>query len=212
MKVAIHQPNFLPWAGFFAKALKADTLVSYSSAQYVQREYQNRVRMFDQQEWLTVPVVGGRIPIRQIELFEPHKYMRKIVRTLDRYRGFPHYRRLESLQEIFMAGHGYLDELNECLIIELLKQLDWHGRFVTDSAPEGKPTEKLVKILDHENATRYLCGEGSLDYMELDLLPPTRVVKAKEGAYPGSIVHLLATVEDVKGYLEEYFEWQNVCL
>ena len=58
MRVAIHQPNLLPWFGFFAKAAQADVLVLLDDVQFSRGSFTNRVRAMSQDgpRWLTVPV------------------------------------------------------------------------------------------------------------------------------------------------------------
>lgn len=59
MLVAIHQPNFLPWLGYFDRMLEADLFVLLDHVQFERRNYQNRalIRLEDEERWLTVPVV-----------------------------------------------------------------------------------------------------------------------------------------------------------
>lgn len=59
MLVAIHQPNFLPWLGYFDRMVRADLFVLLDHVQFERRNYQNRalIRLEDESRWLTVPVV-----------------------------------------------------------------------------------------------------------------------------------------------------------
>lgn len=59
MKVAIHQPHFLPWLGYLHRMAQADLFVLLDHVQFERRNYQNRtmIRMNDEARWLTVPVV-----------------------------------------------------------------------------------------------------------------------------------------------------------
>lgn len=58
LRVAIHQPNVLPWLGFFAKAMQADVLVLLDDVPFSRGSYTNRVRVMGPKgpTWLTVPV------------------------------------------------------------------------------------------------------------------------------------------------------------
>jgi WbqC-like protein family len=59
MKVAIHQPHFLPWLGYLHRMAQVDLFVLLDHVQFERRNYQNRtmIRMNDEARWLTVPVV-----------------------------------------------------------------------------------------------------------------------------------------------------------
>src|SRR5258706_15245994 len=59
MKVAIHQPHFLPWLGYLDRMKQADLFIILDHVQFERRNYQNRtqIRIDDEARWLTVPVV-----------------------------------------------------------------------------------------------------------------------------------------------------------
>ncbi len=58
MVVAIHQPNYAPWLGYFHKIRRADVFVFLDDAQFSKNGYINRVRIDDRgaARWLTIPV------------------------------------------------------------------------------------------------------------------------------------------------------------
>ena len=58
MKIAIHQPQYLPWIGYFDKIDKADVFVLLDDVQYKKNEWQNRnrIRSSNGWQWITVPV------------------------------------------------------------------------------------------------------------------------------------------------------------
>ena len=59
MKVAIHQPNFFPWAGFFSKIKNSDIFVLLDDTKCSKNSYFNRNRFSVNGKetcWLTVPI------------------------------------------------------------------------------------------------------------------------------------------------------------
>ena len=58
MIAAIHQPQFMPWSGYFDKMDRADCFVLLDNVQFKKNEWQNRNRIKTAQgaQWLTVPV------------------------------------------------------------------------------------------------------------------------------------------------------------
>lgn len=58
MIIAIHQPNYLPWLGYFRKIADADAFVFLDDAQFTKNSYINRTRVLNAgvPRWLTVPV------------------------------------------------------------------------------------------------------------------------------------------------------------
>ena len=59
MKIAIHQPHFLPWLGYLHRMASVDAFVLLDHVQFERRNYQNRtmIRMNGAAHWLTVPVL-----------------------------------------------------------------------------------------------------------------------------------------------------------
>ena len=69
MIVAIHQPNYAPWLGYFAKMARADVFVFLDDVQYTKNSYINRVQIDagGTARWLTVPVsFSFRDPINRV--------------------------------------------------------------------------------------------------------------------------------------------------
>ena len=58
MRLAIHQPHYLPWLGYLAKWASADVFVFLDTVQYEKNGWQNRnrIKTRDGAHWLTVPV------------------------------------------------------------------------------------------------------------------------------------------------------------
>jgi len=56
--VAIHQPNYAPWLGYFHKIARSDVFVFLDNADYTKNSYINRVQIGDgsRPRWLTIPV------------------------------------------------------------------------------------------------------------------------------------------------------------
>jgi hypothetical protein len=76
MKVAIHQPNFIPWFPFFYKMAMVDTFVILSNCQFEKNGFQNRVYVRDWDKWLTKPVKRGLEPIVDKEYVDGSKLIR----------------------------------------------------------------------------------------------------------------------------------------
>ena len=55
MKVAIHQPNYLPYSGFFHKLSLVDTLVLMDNTQY-DKKFTNRNKIIVPNGWIWISV------------------------------------------------------------------------------------------------------------------------------------------------------------
>lgn len=58
MKLTIHQPEYMPWLGFFHKINMADVYIALDNVQYRHKYFQNRnkIRDVSGETWLNVPV------------------------------------------------------------------------------------------------------------------------------------------------------------
>lgn len=56
LKVACHQPNFVPWMPFFYKMAKSDIFILLAGVQFEKNGYQNRFKYKD--KWITKPVAN----------------------------------------------------------------------------------------------------------------------------------------------------------
>ena len=59
-KIAIMQPTFLPWIGYFAMIDKVDEFVFFDHVQFEKRSWQqrNKIRTHNGEVWLSVPVLN----------------------------------------------------------------------------------------------------------------------------------------------------------
>jgi len=80
MRLAAHQPQYLPWLGYFDKLDRADIFVLLDTVQFKKNEWQNRnrIRTAEGWQWLTVPV-RHRFPtvIREVRIDESGAWRRK---------------------------------------------------------------------------------------------------------------------------------------
>ena len=99
--VAIHQPNFFPWLGYFDKLARADVFVELNSVQFPKTggTWTNRVRLMigGKPQWFTVPVIRSYHGLRTIGEMEINpsepwrvKFLRTVVRGVGGFfRGRP---------------------------------------------------------------------------------------------------------------------------
>ena len=86
MKVAIHQPQYLPWLGFFDKMDQADVFVLLDDVQYKKNEWQNRnkIRTSETWQWLTVPIIGkfGQM-IKDVKINDLEPWRAKHIKAIE---------------------------------------------------------------------------------------------------------------------------------
>jgi hypothetical protein len=177
MIAAIHQPNFLPWLGYFYKMRKSDCFVLLDDVQYIRRGFTSRVKIKNPslgEQWLTMPVLKkGRYhqPISQVQLVPDNKWKKKVLATLQSCYGKapyfkPYFREITALLE---RDHQRLPDLNIHLIQWLARVLEIERTVVKASeltGVTGRASQRLVSICKAVGASQYLSGFGGQNYQE----------------------------------------------
>ncbi|MBI3083963.1 MAG: WbqC family protein [Candidatus Omnitrophica bacterium] len=176
MMVAIHQPAYLPWLGYFHKILQADLFVLLDTVQMEKNGFVNRNRVWTPQgvQWLTVPVLmkgHTHSSLQEMRINPAASWKSKHLRTLAlSYVKRPHYPRYAGDIERLLVASG--EDLTPFLARMLAYFLEALGlkekRVVLAStlAPEGKATTLLLDICKKAGATSYLSGVAGRDYLE----------------------------------------------
>ncbi len=94
-RVALMQPYFLPYLGYWQLLADVDEFVVYDTAQFVRGSWinRNRIQLGDQVRWLTLPMEHAhhRLPINQRLLARDDGWRGHLLRQVDAaYRGAPH--------------------------------------------------------------------------------------------------------------------------
>lgn len=182
---AIHQPNFLPWIGFFYKWIKSDILVLLDDVQFIRRGYTNRVKIKGQEgeRWLTVPVIKkGKYyqNINEVEIDKDPARKKKIPGTIRTFYGKAPYFNdyYPGLESILEKDFTYLAEFNIELLTWLARQLGITTKMARASQMpgiEGQSTQRLVSICKAVGAERYLSGFGGQKYQEEEIFRETNI-------------------------------------
>ena len=176
MVVAAHQPQYLPWLGYFQKIDRADIFVLLDNVQFKKNEWQNRNRIKTAQgwQWLTVPVLY-KYPqlINEVMINNKVNWQHKQRQAiLSNYRKAPHYERLGGFfEDIFSTSWQFVSQLNVAVVKRLTAILGMDtSLYVASELGEfpQDPDERLIGITKHFRADTYLAGAGGRGYMDLD--------------------------------------------
>ncbi len=179
MKIAIAQPTYLPWLGYFDLLDQVDKFVLLDSVQFEKQSWQqrNRIKTPTGLLWLTVPVVfrgrlGQRIvdvEIRETEFWRDH--LRAVELNYHRAPFFGAYYTAWS-ELLGSASSGMrLADFNIRLFRWLAEALGIKTHVVRSSelAVDGKRTQLLAEICSLLGATTYISPLGSADYLLQEL-------------------------------------------
>ncbi len=179
MIAAIHQPNFLPWIGYFYKMLNSRTFVLLDDVQYNRRSITSRVKIKTQggEKWLTVPVKKkGRYhqPIDEVELEPGSHWKNKVLGTLQAsYGKAPYfYDYYPGIEAIIQKEHHRLAEFNIQLIEWLAGEFGIKTPMIRSSGLKGvtgESTQRLASICKVIGVEEYLSGFGGQKYQEQEI-------------------------------------------
>ena len=183
MRLVIHQPNFLPYVGFFHKLSLADTFVMMDNTQYDKKfTNRNKIKIPDGWSWLTVPINKEHkfLPNKLVEINNKENWKemhwKKITRSYTNSKFFKkNYK--SFFEEVYNKEWKFLFELNS----ELLRQIiDWLGlkiQIIKESELNinGNSTERLVNVCKELGAETYVSGVGGKEYMNEKLFQKNNI-------------------------------------
>jgi WbqC-like protein family len=176
MIIAVHQPQYLPWLGYFDKIDRSDVFVFLDNVQFKKNEWQNRnkIKTADGWQWLTVPVMY-RFPqmINEVEINNKERWQHKQRQTIvSNYKRASCWNFLEVFfEDLFQSHWQTISQLNIYVVKKLVEILGIKTPLFIASEMEQlpeDPDERLIAITKYYGADTYLAGSGGRDYMNME--------------------------------------------
>jgi hypothetical protein len=178
--VAIHQPNFFPWLGFFNKIARSNIFILADTMQFPKSQckgnWLNRVRILinGKPHWITAPIqrsYHGVLSIDQIQFDLSQAWRQKLLRTVKmEYGCSPFFNSVfPFLQELIEQPTSMLCDFNISVIRAIARELDLNSIEMINTSSltlEGKATDLLISIIKSVGGDTYLCGGGASEYQE----------------------------------------------
>lgn len=175
LRVAIHQPNYLPWLGFFHKIYRSDVFVLLDTVQFARRGYSHRVRVIGpggNPLWLTQSIQRRPIECHLIRdvIFSDRFWVGKHLKTLrTAYGKAPYFKEVIGLIESCLeADTNHLSICNGMAIQKICRSLNISTELVyasdLDMDCTSSSCERLANIVRHFDGTIYLSGSGARAY------------------------------------------------
>jgi hypothetical protein len=176
--VAIHQPNFFPWLGYFNKLARADVFVVLDNVQFPKTggTWMNRVRMSigSSVDWASMPVVRSYHGLRlvcEMKINDETPWRKKLLRTLDQsYRQAPYFKEIYPLlKDLIENPTDHLLDFNLYSFSSIASAMGLKkAEIVLGSSLDvkGQATDLLIDIVKAVGGTTYLCGGGAGEYQE----------------------------------------------
>ncbi|RLV47626.1 hypothetical protein D9V37_15800 [Nocardioides mangrovicus] len=201
--VAIHQPDLLPYSGFWFKMAVSDVFVVARHDQFQKHGYQRRVTM--RETWVSHQLVGkpSLVPITEVEV-QPGWQDRLVAAIRGRYAGARYWRErgTDLLERIAACEGTHLDEVNLSLIEVVRDLLGIDTPLVVTEPPAGRGLDRLVEQVHAAGGDAYLSGAGGASYLGEDAAERFAAAGIElrwsdhEAPSPDSVVTLLMDLED----------------
>lgn len=177
MIITIHQPEHLPWLGYFNKMAKAELFVIMDNVQFEKNYFQNRNRIIGTNgvQWIGVPVktVGHMDNIlRDTEIAGDNRWKNKYLKTIQMsYGKHPFFDSVfATLEDAVALDTNKLTDINVSIFKNFADKMDIRPEFVRASEldVQGKKSDLVLEICKAVNATTYISGPSGRDYMKLE--------------------------------------------
>lgn len=177
MLVAIHQPNFFPWLGYFDKIARADVFVFLDAVDFSNGSWTNRVKLLigSDVRWFTCPIVRreGLGKICDLKIDDGKPWRKKALRTLEaNYAKAAHYAQTIGVVEpFFREQRESLSAFNMDVVTDLAAAIGLNCKFSVQSElnVSGSGTHLLADLVEVVGGDRYLVGGGAGGYQDDDV-------------------------------------------
>lgn len=182
-RIAIHQPQYIPYIGYFDKIDMADMFIIFDTTQFKRSEWQsrNRIKSKSGDIWLTVPVEGTgqtdlRLMLKDTRIPSDMSWQRKHITSIQRcyakadyfhkwYRLLSDsYEFTDSWTNFTYLCYYFLRVVNVEMGIETPMVLA--STFPTDLFDgTQRAAERLVRLTKYAKGDVYLSGDGGRQYL-----------------------------------------------
>jgi hypothetical protein len=176
MIVAGHQPNYLPYLGFFDKLRRSDVFIIEDNVQIERQGFTNRNRILTAGgvRWLTVPIehANKQLLINQVKIAnaaEPDWQNRHWLTLKHSYCKAPYWNQFNGFfKDTYERQWGLLIDLNMHLIKGIMGFLGIDKPLALSSSlgVSGKKTELIIAQCKKVGADMQLSGNGCREYID----------------------------------------------
>lgn len=187
--MAAHQPNFIPWLGWFDKLMSSDVLVIRDEVQFVKRDYHHRTQIRIQgyndegspkSEWIRVPVDKSEAHLREKDIRNDVKdrnvpWNTAMLRQIEgAYAGTDYFNEyFLEFKAIINRNHDKLVDLNMDIIKFMMDAYGIKKEIVMASEINGGEksryaSQDLAELAQRVGANIYLSGSGGRNYLDME--------------------------------------------
>lgn len=172
--VVIHQPDFIPYLGFFHRLLYTDLFIILDDVQFVKSNnswtHRDKIKTRSGAKWLTISVDKAfrDTPINQITISDSIDWKKQHLDLLiENYKKTPFFHEIFPYLEALYSHHfEKMMDFNIAsikMLLELFK-IDIKIQYSSNLKTSKTKSERLAELLIQVEATHYLSGVGAKAY------------------------------------------------
>jgi len=178
-----HQPECLPWLGFFAKASMGDLYLLFDSLQFVKEHWHNRnkIRIHNNTQWVSIPVLNKskQQKINEVRIDNTKNWKKKHLNAFKlNYQKSLFFDEIYSeIELLYKNEYEYLLEFNEAFIRYGFDKFNINIPIIKSSQLEkegyqlnGKKTDLILNLCDITKTDAFVFGNGGHEYVDKNKL------------------------------------------
>ena len=177
-KIYIHQPDFAPSILYFYKIYISDFFIILDDVQFIRRGWTHRDRI--RNKWITVPIIKGDFyqKINSVKLNKNSEQVQKFFKMIENeFSGTEYFNNYFKIIKNYFEESNKLMEFNLKIINLLMSIFNLRSKiyFSSDYDIQSNGSKKLVEIINKFSCSNYITGEGSKNYIDLDLFKKNKI-------------------------------------
>ncbi|WP_324171527.1 WbqC family protein [Sulfurimonas sp.] len=181
-KVAILQPSYIPWIGYFEQIINVDIFVFYDDVQYTKNDWRNRnkIKVLNGSSWLSIPVNSSTSKnINEVLVDDTKNWRVKHLKSLKQFYSKSKYfdEIYPILQNNINSDNNSLSNISINIIKDISKYLKLDTKFYlsSDLGIGGDKNDRLINICKHFNASSYYSGKAAKNYINKKLFDNNKI-------------------------------------
>lgn len=178
--VVIHQPDFIPYLGFFHRLMLSDIYIVLDNVQYVRGgsncwTNRDKIKTPEGEKWITIPCEKAPLKTNICDI-RINNFIDWKTRNLNLIK--TNYSSASGFEEVYPwikeLHDGEYEKLSDFTFASIKMLIDLFGidikiQFSSVLEPEGKSNARVIDLVKRVGAHRYLSGVGAKDYFEPEL-------------------------------------------
>ena len=169
--VAVHQPNYIPWLGYFYKIFQSETFIFLDDVQFNKEGLQNYhyIKTPQGRFRLKIPVsANSGSLIKDVAVKDQLGWRKKHLKTIEmNYKKAPYFREVfHDYSKWLSLPLTNLAELDQYIIQFICQKFSFKTSFIpsSDFKLQSSGEEKILDICRQVNAKVYYSGTGAKAY------------------------------------------------